>query len=92
VQEHNQQKPIHQWHHQNPAPTTASPGYPKIHEEQDCDLKSHLIKMIEGFKKDINNSLKEIQKNTNMKKTLQRKQISPLKKYRKCNETDEGDK
>jgi hypothetical protein len=43
---------------------TASSGYPYISEKQDSDLKSHLMMMIEDFKKDINNSLKEIQENT----------------------------
>ena len=46
------------------SPTTASPGYPNIPEKQDSDLKSHLMKMIEDLKEDINNSLKEIQENT----------------------------
>jgi hypothetical protein len=46
------------------SPTTASPGYPNTPEKQDSDLKSHLMMMIEDFKKDINNSLKEIQENT----------------------------
>jgi hypothetical protein len=32
-------------------------------EKQDYDLKSHPMLMIEVFKKDINNSLKEIQEN-----------------------------
>jgi hypothetical protein len=45
------------------SPTTASLGYPNIPEEQDSDLKSHLIKMIEAFKKDKNNFLKDIQLN-----------------------------
>jgi hypothetical protein len=45
-------------------PTTTSPGYPKKLEKQDFDLKSHIMMMIEDFKKDINNSLKEIQENT----------------------------
>ena len=45
-------------------PTSASPGYPNTPEKQDSDLKSHLMMMIEDFKKDINNSLKEIQENT----------------------------
>jgi hypothetical protein len=40
--------------------TTASPGYPNTPEKQDSDLKSHLMMMIEDFKMDINNSLKEI--------------------------------
>jgi hypothetical protein len=47
-------------------PTTASPGYPKTHKKQDSDLKSYLnlMMLVEDFKKDINNSLKEIQENT----------------------------
>ena len=48
------------WHHQNPIlPPIASPGYPIISEKQDLDLKSLLMMMIEDFKKDISNSLKE---------------------------------
>jgi hypothetical protein len=31
--------------------TIASAGYPYIPEEQDCDLKSHLMKIIEAFKR-----------------------------------------
>ena len=42
------------------SPMTVSPGYPKTQEKQDSDLKSHPTMMIEGFKKDINNSFKEI--------------------------------
>jgi hypothetical protein len=41
-----------------------NPGYPDTPEKQDSDLKSHLMMMIEEFKKDTNNSLKEIQENT----------------------------
>jgi hypothetical protein len=33
-------------------------------ERQDSDLKSLLMTMIEDFKKNINNSLKEVQENT----------------------------
>jgi hypothetical protein len=40
-----------------------SPEYPNTPEKQDSDLKSHLMVMLENFKKDINNSLKEIQEN-----------------------------
>jgi uncharacterized Fe-S cluster-containing protein len=43
------------------SPTIASPGYIITLEKQDLDLKSLLMMMIEDFKKDINNSLKEIQ-------------------------------
>lgn len=46
------------------SPTTACPWYPKIPEEQDYDLESQLMKTIEAFKEDINNSLKEIEENT----------------------------
>jgi gas vesicle protein len=45
-------------------PTTASPGYPNTPEKQDLDLKSYLMMLVEDFKKDIDNSLKEIQENT----------------------------
>ena len=43
--------------------TTASPGYPNTLEKQDLDFKSHLMMLIEDFKKEINNSLKGIQEN-----------------------------
>jgi hypothetical protein len=46
------------------SPTTVSHGYPNTTEKQDSDLKLHLMMIIEDFKKDINNSLKEIQENT----------------------------
>ena len=46
------------------SPTTVNPGYPRTPEKQDFDLKSHLMMVIEEFKKDINNSLREIQENT----------------------------
>jgi hypothetical protein len=45
------------------SPTTASPGYPNTREKQDSDLKSHLMMMVEDFKKYINNYFKEIQEN-----------------------------
>ena len=44
--------------------TIASPGYTITPEKQDMDLKSLLMMMMEDSKKDINNSLKEIQENT----------------------------
>jgi hypothetical protein len=54
------------------SPTTASPGYPITLEKQDSNLKSLFIVMIEDFKKNISNFLKEIQDNTS-------KQIEVLK-------------
>jgi gas vesicle protein len=46
------------------SPPTASSGYTDTSEKQDLDLKSHLMIMIEDFKKDVNNAIKEIQENT----------------------------
>jgi septal ring factor EnvC (AmiA/AmiB activator) len=43
-------------------PTSASPGYPDTLEKQ--DLKSYLMMLVEDIKKGFNNSLKEIQENT----------------------------
>jgi gas vesicle protein len=66
------------------SPTIASPGYSNTSEKQDLDLKSHLMKMIEDFKKDINNSLKEIQENTGKRlEALKDKTQNSLKNYRK---------
>jgi hypothetical protein len=45
-------------------PTTASPGYPNIAEEQENDLNSNLMKIIEAFKEERNSFLKEIHENT----------------------------
>ena len=56
--------------------TTASPVYPNTLEKQDSYLKSHLMMMIEDYKKDINNSLKEIHENTG-------KQVEPSKRKQK---------
>jgi hypothetical protein len=44
------------------SPTITSPGYTITPEKQDSDLKSLFMMVIEDFKKDINNSLKEIKK------------------------------
>ena len=44
------------------SPITESSVFTNIPEKQDIDLKSYLMMLKEGFK-DINNSLKEIQKN-----------------------------
>ena len=66
------------------SPNTASPGYSNTTEKQDSDLKSNLMMMIEDFKKDVNNSLKEIQEYTGKHlKPLKRKHKIPLKNCRK---------
>ena len=44
------------------SPTTVGPGYPNTPEKQNSDLKSHLMMVREDVKKDINYSIKEIQK------------------------------
>uniref|UniRef100_A0A8C6GAV3 LINE-1 retrotransposable element ORF1 protein n=1 Tax=Mus spicilegus TaxID=10103 RepID=A0A8C6GAV3_MUSSI len=45
-------------------PTSPSPGHPNTPEKLDLDLKAYLMMMVEDIKKDLNNSLKEIQENT----------------------------
>jgi hypothetical protein len=42
-------------------PTSPSPGHPNTPKKLDPDLKAYLMMMVEDIKKDINNSLKEIQ-------------------------------
>jgi hypothetical protein len=77
------------------SPNIASPGYTITPEKQDSDLKSLFMMMIEGFTKDINNSLKEIKENTgkqlealkeetqNSLKELQENTIKQVKKRNK---------
>jgi hypothetical protein len=45
-------------------PTSPSPGHPNKPGKLDLDLKEYLMMMVEDIKKDLNNSLKEIQENT----------------------------
>jgi hypothetical protein len=45
-------------------PNPASHGYPNTPEKPDPDLKAYLMMMAEDIKKDFNNSLKDIKKNT----------------------------
>jgi len=47
------------------SPTKANTEYPNTPEKQNLDLKSHLIMMLEDFKKDMKNSLREMQENIN---------------------------
>jgi hypothetical protein len=61
------------------SPTIASPGYPIKPEKQDSDLKSHIIMMIEDFKKDINNSFKEIPNTGKQLKALKEETQKSLK-------------
>jgi hypothetical protein len=45
-------------------PNSPSPGHPNTPEKLELDLKAYLMMMVEDIKKDLYNSLKEIQKNT----------------------------
>jgi hypothetical protein len=58
------------------SPTTTSPEYTNMPENQESDLQSFFMKIIMFFKEDINNSLKEIQINTG-------KQVKELNKRTK---------
>jgi hypothetical protein len=60
-------------------PIIASPGYIITPEKQDMDLKSLVIMMMEDYKKEINNSLKEIQENTSKQMKELNKNIQDLK-------------
>jgi prephenate dehydrogenase len=59
--------------------TIASPGYTITHEKQDSGLKSLLMMMIEDFKKNINNSLKEIQNTVKQVEALKEQTQKSLK-------------
>jgi hypothetical protein len=65
------------------SPTSASHGYPNIPEKQDSDLKSHLMKMIEDLKEDINNSFKEIQNRCKGVEALKEETHKSLKELQK---------
>jgi len=47
------------------SPTKANTEYPNTPEKQDLVSKSYLIMMLEDFKKDMKNSLRETQENIN---------------------------
>ena len=62
------------------SPTIASTGYTITPEKQYMDLKSFLMMMMmEEYKKEINNSLKEIQENTSNQVKELNKSIQDLK-------------
>jgi FtsZ-binding cell division protein ZapB len=73
------------------SPTILSPGYITTLEKQDSDRKTLLMMVIEDFKKDINNSLKHIQKNTGKQlETLKEETQKSLKNYRKTQSNRQG--
>ena len=61
------------------SPTIASLGYTITPEKQDMDLKSHLMMIMKDYRKEINNSLKEIQENTSNQVKELNKTIQDLK-------------
>ena len=61
------------------SPTKAHPAYSITSDKRELDLKSHLILLMEDFKEDINNSLKEIQENMGQQVGAQKF----LKKYKR---------
>jgi hypothetical protein len=61
------------------SPTTASPEYTNPPENQESVLKSHLRRIIEPFKEDINHSLKKRQENTGKQLKELNKVIQDLK-------------
>ena len=66
------------------SPTITSPGYTITPEKQDLDLNSLLMIMIEDFKKDINNFLKETQVSTGKQvKALKEETQKSLKELQK---------
>jgi chromosome segregation ATPase len=67
------------WHHQNPVLPPQRALVTNTPEKQDSDLKSYLMMMIEDFKKDINNSLEEIQENTSKQLSLKEETQKSLK-------------
>ena len=83
----------HQDHSPSSKPSTPplpSPGHPNTPEKLDLDLKPYLMMVVEDIKKDLNNSLKEIQENTakelqvlKEKQENTTKQVEVLKKNRK---------
>ena len=61
------------------SPTIASPGYTITPEKQEKDLKPLLMIMMQEFKKDINNSFKELQEKTTKQVKESNKIIEDLK-------------
>jgi gas vesicle protein len=71
-------------------PNSPIPGHPNTPEKLDPELKAYLMMMVEGIKREFNNSLKEIQENTakefqvlNEKQENTTKQVEDLKENRK---------
>jgi uncharacterized protein (DUF305 family) len=74
------------------SPAIASPRYTIPPKKQDMDLKSLIMMMMEDYKKEINNSLKEIQKDTCNKVKELNKTIQDLKKKIEAIKTSQREK
>jgi hypothetical protein len=69
-------------------PNPPSPGNSNTPENLNPDLKAYLMMMVEDIKRDFNNSLKEIQKNTAKEvQVLKEKQENTSKQVMKMNKT-----
>jgi len=69
------------------SPTKANTEYSNTPEKQDLDLKSHLIMMMEDFKTDIKNSLRETQEHINKQVEAYREESQKsLKEFQKNTE------
>jgi uncharacterized protein YlxW (UPF0749 family) len=70
------------------SPTTASLGYPNTPEKQYLVLNSHLVMMIEDFKKDIKNTGKQVEAIKEEKqKCLKELQEKTTKQMKELNKT-----
>jgi septal ring factor EnvC (AmiA/AmiB activator) len=70
------------------APTSASPGYSTMPRKQDSELKSYLMMLVEDIKKGFNNSLIEIQENTDKElEVLKESQENKTKQVMELNKT-----
>ena len=82
MQDHKQQKPKYKGKSETSSSTTASTKYTNPPENQESVLKFYLMKIIEFFKEDINNSRKKIQENTGKQVEALKEESNTLKKYR----------
>ena len=70
------------WHNQKAnSHYKKSPGTPTYLKNLETDLKLYLMKIIDPFKEDINNSLKDIQENKGKQVEALKEEINPLKIY-----------
>jgi hypothetical protein len=72
-------------------PTSPSPGHPNTPKNLDPYLEAYLMMMVEGIKKDFNNSLKEIEENTAKElQVLKEKQENTTKQVEVLKEKQEN--